>query len=200
MATSCNAEKTLIVLSAPSIQDPYYASNFDQIIDFLAYYANQIIGKDDVIILVGSDTLPSFKGKVPSNILVEANIFDLWIRDYSPVIPAKQVKFKYLPAHSPANEAKEIDDSFLNWFTENKLEYQTKSDIVLDGGNVVDNAAGTRVIITTHILSDNPSLTKSEAMAIIPEPPDDTNGHSDGSVTWPTDDKILILKRPEPIH
>ena len=59
---------------------------------------------------------------------------------------------------------------------------------------------------------DNPSLTKADAknklkellganeVAIIPEEPDGTTGHADGSVMWSMDDKILLLKREEPTH
>jgi agmatine/peptidylarginine deiminase len=212
MATQSTAEKSLIVLSAPSIDNDYYEPDFDGIVNFMVNFAKQINGKDEVVILANVDTLPSFKGKVPSNILIEADVCDIWIRDFSPVIPSKQIKFKYLPSCSPEHEAKEIDESFLEWFSKNGLEYQTKTDIVLDGGNVVDNAAGTRVIVTERILRDNPSLSKADAktklkellgvkeVAIIPEPANHTTGHSDGSVAWPTDDKILLLKRDEPTH
>lgn len=207
-----NIEKSLIVLSAPSVNDEYYSSKFIETIDYMTNFANLVIGKDEVVILADADTLPLFKGKVASNILIEAAIDDIWIRDFSSVIPSKQVKFKYSPAYNPISDSKEVDSSFENWFIQNGLAYHAKSDIILDGGNIVDNAAGTRVILTDRILQDNPSLTKSSAkdklkqllsvneVAVIREPPNDTTGHADGLVMWPMDEKIFLAKVAEPMH
>lgn len=209
---SSNMEKTLIVLSAPSIKDNYYASKLTDIIDYMSNFANQVIGKDEVVILVDAHTRPLFEGKVPSNILLPANIDDIWIRDFAPVLPSKQIKFKFSPSYHRKQTSKQIDNSFEHWFQQNGLHYQAKSNIILDGGNVVDNASGTRVIVTDRILYDNPTLTKSTAkdqlkqllgvqeVAIIREPPDDTTGHSDGLVTWPTDNKIILLRSNGSIH
>jgi agmatine/peptidylarginine deiminase len=173
-------------------------------------FAHLVKGKDDVLILADAETLPQFEGKVPSNILLKANIGDIWIRDVSPVIPTRPTKFKYSPPYLPKSTTKYIDKSFEEWFVGNGLEYSEKSDIILDGGNVVDNAAGTRVIITDRILRDNPSFTKASVkeelkrllgvkeVAIISEIPNDKVGHSDGDVTWPMDDKIMLVQRTEP--
>src|SRR4051812_26289896 len=84
-----NIEKSLIVLSAPSVKNKYYSSKFIDINDYMANFANLVIGKDEVVILADADTLSQFEGKVPSNILIEAVIDDIWIRDFSPVIPSK---------------------------------------------------------------------------------------------------------------
>jgi agmatine/peptidylarginine deiminase len=211
-ATQSNIEKALIVLAAPSVKNKYYSTKFKDIIDYMVNFANIVHGKDDVMILVDGDTLSYFEGKVPSNILVNAFIEDIWIRDFSSVIPSKQIKFKYAPNYLTKSDAKYIEKSFQDLFSKHGHGYTAKSDIILDGGNVVDNAAGTRVVITDRLLLDNPSLTKESAkeklkellgvkeVAIIPEPPNDTTGHSDGILTWPMDDKILIIKKPEPIH
>lgn len=209
---STNMEKSLIVMSAPSVNDNYYASKLIDIIDYMCNFANEVIGKDDVAILVDAQTRSLFEGKVPSNILLQANINDIWIRDFAPVLPSKQIKFKFSPSYHRKQTSRQIDNSFENWFRENGLDYQSKSNIILDGGNVVDNAGGTRVIITDRILQDNPTLTKSIAkeqlkellgvneVAIIREPPDDTTGHADGLVTWPMDNKIILLKSNGSIH
>ena len=156
-------EKTLIVLSAPSVNNKYYSSIFTNIIDYMANFANIVNGKDEVMILVDAPTMPYFAGKVPSSFLIKARIEDIWIRDFSPVIPSKQVKFKYSPQSQSASVSRLIDDSFEDWFLRNNLKYHAKSSIILDGGNVVDNSAGTRIIVTDRILKDNPSLTKTQA-------------------------------------
>jgi agmatine/peptidylarginine deiminase len=154
-------------------------------------FANLVNGKDEVVILADADTLPSFKGKVPSGILIEANIDDIWIRDFSSAVPSKQVKFKFSPGYRDPSDAKTYENSFEGWFLKNGLEYHAKSNIILDGGNVVENVAGTRIVVTDRILRNNPQLTKSDAknklkqllgvneVAIIPEAPNHTTGHSD---------------------
>ena len=211
-AISSDMNKTLIVLCAPSVKDKYYASKLVDIIDFMSNFANLVIGKDEVVILVDADTRSFFEGKVPSNILLLANIDDIWIRDFAPVFPSKQIKFKLSPSYLRKQTSRQIDRSFENWFKATGLDYQTQSDIILDGGNVVENVEGSRVIVTDRILRDNPTLTKSTAkdklkellgvkeVAIIRETPDDTTGHADGSVIWPMDDKIILLKSPESVH
>jgi agmatine/peptidylarginine deiminase len=205
-------EKTLLVLCAPSVNDKYYSSKFPAIIDYMTNFVNIVNGKDEVVILVDGATLPYFEGKVPSNILIQANMEDIWICDFSSVIPARQVQFTFAPSYRKTSEAKAIDKIFKNWFSQNGLDYYKTSDIILDGGNVVDNAAGTRVIVTDRILRDNPSLTKSSAkaslkqllgvseVAIIKEIPGDTTGHADGMVMWPTNDRVLLVTENEPIR
>jgi hypothetical protein len=80
-----NTEKSLIVLSAPSVDDEYYSSKFIDILNYMINFANLANGKDEVVILANTDTLPVFEGKVPSNILVEAIMNDIWIRDFTPL-------------------------------------------------------------------------------------------------------------------
>lgn len=207
-----NNEKSLIVLSAPSVKNNDYSLKYTAIIDYMINFANLVHGKDEVVILAPADTVPLFKGKVPSNTVIEVDLGDIWIRDFGSVIPSRQVKFQYKPNYIPASDAKDYEHNFSKWLLKNGLKYHTKSNIILDGGNVVDNAAGTRAIVTERILLDNPSLTKMKAkqmlkqllgvkeVAIIAEAPDDTTGHADGLVMWSMDDKILLIKLDEPTH
>ena len=160
-AVSSDMNKTLIVLCVPSVCDEYYASKLIDIIEFMSNFANLVMETDEIVILVDADTRSLFEGKVPSNILLPANIDDIWIRDFAPVFPSKQIKFQFSPSYLRKQTSQQIDKSFDNWFKANGLDYQTKSDIILDGGNVVENVEGTRVILTDRILRVNPSLTKS---------------------------------------
>lgn len=101
--TDSKTDKCLIVLSSPSVvANPTLSKeNIMKIIEYMIHCANIINGKDEVVILVNADTKPLFKDKVPSNILLEANIYDIWIRDFGSVIPSKQIKFKYSPDYQP---------------------------------------------------------------------------------------------------
>lgn len=206
------ADPTLIVLSAPSVYNNYYASAFDNIIDYMSDFANQIdAGTDEVVILVDADTQPYFNGKVSGSMLITANVEDVWIRDFGTVMPSKMVKFDYLPDFQAASTSNWIDNSFENWFAANGLTYSTQSNLILDGGNVVDNGS-TRAIVTDRFLHDNPQLTYNQAVAqlknllgvnevaIMPEYPGDATGHADGLVTWVGDNKILLHEMPQPQH
>ena len=89
-------------------------------------FANLAIGKDDVMILADEDTLSQFEGKVPSNILVKAHFDDIWIRDFSSVIPSKQIKFKYLPDYLRHTDARYTEKTFEDWFVKHAHGYHEK--------------------------------------------------------------------------
>jgi len=202
------SDRQVIVLAAPSIHNDYYADIFDDIVAFQVDFANKIDGKDEVIILVDNDTRPYFNGKVADYVLVEAIMEDIWIRDYGPVIADAQIKFDYLPDYNTRRVSNLIDNSFESWYDDSGLKYGEKSNIILDGGNVVDNGKG-RVVVTDRILYDNPQLTKSIAkkklkrllgaheVAIIKETPGDATGHSDGMVMWVDENTILLHDQPK---
>lgn len=203
-------ESTLIVLSAPSIHDSYYKSNFRKIIDYMISFVNLVHGKDRVVILADADTISSFGEKIPDRTLIKADIEDIWIRDFAPVIPSRQVKFRYEPCHQKKSVTKSVDRSFRSWLAKNNIHFRKESNIILDGGNLVDNPDGSRIILTDRILYDNPQLTKSEAkkqlrllldadeVAIIPEIEGDTTGHADGMLMWVSSDKLLVQESTEP--
>ncbi|UJR20256.1 hypothetical protein I4U23_023387 [Adineta vaga] len=211
-STENNDNKTLIVLASPSIKDSYYSTKFKEIIEYMINFAKLVQGKDQLVILVNPNTFSYFEEKIDSNQLIKAYIDDIWIRDVSPAIPDKQIKFKYSPSYLSSSFSSQCDKSFHKWIKQNDIQYNEISDIILDGGNIVDNPAGTRVIITEHILQSNPLLTKTTAkeklkqilgvseIAIIKEVPDDTTGHADGMVMWATDDRLLYMKLEEPLH
>ena len=203
-------DSTLIVLSAPSVKNKYYSGMFTQIIDYMANFVRLVHGKDDVVVLVDAATRPYFDGKMVDRFLIDANVEDIWIRDFAPVLPSRGVKFTFQPKYLSKSVAKFIDRSFETWLASLGLPHPMKSNLILDGGNVVDNAAGTRVIITSRVLTDNPHLTRDELhdqlkrvlgadhLAIVEEIPGDSTGHSDGMVMWPTNDKVLLVQAPEP--
>lgn len=202
-----NPNAQAIVLAAPSVNNNYYKSVFQDIVDFQVEYANKIDGRDEVIILVDQQTRKYFQGRVPNYVLVNAKIGDIWIRDFSPVVPNKQVKFNYLPDYLSTSDANYIDNSFEKWYKNVGLQYGRKSSIILDGGNVVDNGKG-KVIVTDRFLYDNPQFTKAQAknklksllnathVAIIKESPGDATGHSDGMVMWSDNNTIILHDQP----
>jgi agmatine/peptidylarginine deiminase len=189
-------DRMLIVISAPSIHDEYYRESFEKIIAFDIQYAKAIMGKDNVVVLADKDTLPYFKNKLPADVLLEAEVEDIWMRDFSTVHPSKMVKFAY-----DRPQERSIERSFLDFATENELLFKN-SPLKVDGGNVVDNNKD-RIILTDKVLERNPNQSRSQIIstlkaelgateiAIIPMD-EEYLGHSDGMVMFIDDDTILV--------
>mgnify|MGYP000385811214 CR=1 FL=1 len=72
----------LIVLAAPSIYNDYYEEIFEDIINYQINFAKAVAGNDEVVILVDRWTRPYFTGKLPESMLIDANMEDIWIRDF----------------------------------------------------------------------------------------------------------------------
>jgi agmatine/peptidylarginine deiminase len=191
-----HADKMLIVISAPSIQDPYYKDAFNDIIEFDVQYAKAIMGKDNVVVLADKDTLPYFKNKLPHDILLEAEVEDIWIRDFGTVHPSKMLKFAY---DRPSETS--IEQSFVTFAKENLLDFSS-STLKVDGGNVVDNNQG-RLILTEKVLARNPTLSYDQVIAQLKSELNATEiaiismdetflGHSDGMVMFVDEDTVIM--------
>ena len=192
--------KMLLVLSAPSIHDPYYKSAFQRIVDFQINYAKSILGNDNVVILVDEDTKPFFTGKVPEDILLVDDVRDIWMRDFTTVNPKQPVQFSYTWASMSQKQSQDVQKSFSRFADRYKIQ-RAKTDLMIDGGNLVDDYAG-RVITTTRFMEDN-ELSYDEAkqelktalgareVAIL-EPDEEVLAHSDGMVSWVDKNTLLV--------
>lgn len=207
MAVFSLTSKQLVVVYLPD--DDYYRKSFRHIENFVRQMSEKSSGLDDFLVLY-SRSLEKHYQKAPTSStlpfgdktfrLVVEEPLDLWIRDYGPVLPKKQVKFCYQPRYLRNKDAKYFDKGFTKFL--GRLDtFVERSDIVLDGGNVVDNNKN-KVIISERILSENKGKSKSalkgdlenllnSKVAFIPDP-EDTTGHSDGIVSFIEDDVLLI--------
>lgn len=131
---------------------------------------------------------------------------DIWARDYMPIQVSKDkfVEFRFDPDYLQGigkgrREIKTYPDIVCDYMGINTV----KSDIILDGGNVVksDNA----VILTDKVIKENNRtydrnelmrnleiLFETDRIIIIPKDPEDIYGHSDGMVRFIDNDTILI--------
>ena len=211
--SECNSSKQLIVAVLPD--NKYYNNSFSDIEHFIEQMAQGTQGLDYFIVLYSKDLDDElYQQRYDSGLpfgdktlhIVSNFSFDLWVRDFGLVGPAKQLKFKYLPKYLEPQNAKFSDGQF-NSFLKNIGFQVTHSDIVLDGGNVVDNNWD-KAIISERILEENKGKTKKElkmalqnllnmTIAFIPDP-DDTTGHSDGIVSFIEDDVVLIRDYNDP--
>ncbi len=203
-------DRMLLVLSAPSVNEAYYEEVFDQIIQFDIAYAKAVLGHDNIIVLADADTLPYFQNELPDDILLEADVADIWMRDFTTVIPSRMVQFSYTPSYLSRSTSRYIQSSFSRFAAQHRLEFD-KSELILDGGNVVDNNLD-KIIVTERILEDNPDWTREEIVeelkylldiehvAIIPQEEGEPMGHADGIVMFVSDDTVVVNTYGEPFR
>lgn len=199
------AQTTVIVLSAPSVNDTYYAPVFDSVIAYNIQFANTInaTSTDRVLVVADNATMPYLQTGLPDSVLIEANINDIWIRDFSPLTTTRRVKFDYLPNYLSVSDANWIDNSFRNWFNTTGLTYDDDTPFIMDGGNFVWNRID-KAIVTQRVYSDNPSYTTTQVDSILknllnlqeicylPEETGDITGHSDGMVMFIDTNHVLV--------
>jgi agmatine/peptidylarginine deiminase len=193
-------DRMLLVLSAPSVHDDYYKPAFQTIIDFQINYITSIIGNDNVVLLVDADTKKFYDGRVPEDVLLTTDVRDIWMRDFTTVNPLYPVQFTYTWASMAKSESRDVQSSF-DAFADSLGIKRTRSNYMIDGGNIVDNYKG-RVITTTRFLEDN-NLTYEKGKEVLKnilgatevailEPDEDGLAHSDGMVSWIADDILLV--------
>lgn len=190
----------LLVLSAPSVSDTYYSSAFNLIVEFQINYAKQIMSNDNVVVIVDSETKRFYEGRLPEDVLITAEVYDIWMRDFTTVNPEAPVQFTYTWASMTRQQSREVQGSFSQWADRLNIQ-RTNTNLLIDGGNIVDNYNG-RVITTTRFLEDN-NLTHAEGVARLKEllgasevaiitPDEEVLAHSDGMVSWIDDNTLLI--------
>jgi agmatine/peptidylarginine deiminase len=207
-------QNSVILLSAPSVNEPYYSSVFNQIIAYDIAFANKvnsINGNDRVIILTDAATKPYLQPALPDSVLIVANVADIWIRDFSPVITTQTVKFDYRPSYLSIPDANFIDNSFRTWFLSAGLNYNNDSPLILDGGNFVWNRAD-KAILTQRVFLDNPTYTQHDIdsmlkfmldidkICYLPEEVGDISGHSDGMVMFADTNHLFVNTFDEPFR
>ena len=195
-------ERMLLVLSAPSVHDTYYKKAFQQIIDFQISYAKSIIDNDNIVFILDKDTKKYVEGKLPEDILLVENVHDIWMRDFTTVNPEQPIQFLYTSASMKESESAEVQNSLKKFEDRYDIKRAT-TNLLLDGGNIVDNYKG-RVITTTRFMEDNhlsyaeakqalKELLNAKEVAIL-EPDEPVLAHSDGMVSWVDDDVLLVNK------
>ena len=200
LTNTVNQDRMLLVLSAPSVNEPYYSSAFSLIVDFQINYAKAIMNNDNVVVIVDSNTKRFYEGRLPEDILITADVYDIWMRDFTTVNPESPVQFTYTWASMTRSESQEVQGSF-SQFANGFSLVRTNTDLLIDGGNIVDNYNG-RVITTTRFLEDNglsyvegveqlKSVLNATEVAII-APDEEVLAHADGMVSWIDVNTLMI--------
>ena len=193
----------MIVVSLPGESDVQYLDYLEKIADFLIEMDVKTKGRDHLFIVHDKSGWEYLKHHtfVNAHLIEVGQSLDLWMRDFPPCMPKQQIKFKYRPQYLNVSQAKFDEGNFEKFARMVKLPQLQHSNLVLEGGNIVDNGVDA-AITTERPLQDNPSLTKAEfvkslegtikrKVAVIPDP-EDTTGHVDGVVAFVEKDVLLI--------
>ena len=131
---------------------------------------------------------------------------DVWAVDYMPVQVdnLRYIRFVYNPDYLQETEALRNTIPNMDALCLNVYISPEKSDIVLDGGNVISWTD--KVIMTDKVFTENPkferqqlilqlkNLFKVDQLIIIPKDPNDFTGHADGMVRFLDYKTVLVNK------
>ena len=194
-------DRMLLVIAVPSIDDAYYHDAFQGILEFDIQYANAVMGHDNIIVLADTQTMPYLQERLPADIVLEADVRDIWLRDFALVHPERMVQFRYDRPDEP-----DIQESFTQ-FAQTYAVTFSRSTLNVDGGNVVDNGAGT-VILTDKVFARNAHVPEDAVLMELEEALDTTDiailpmddeflGHSDGMVMFLDAKTVLVTTYPD---
>ncbi|QDV37571.1 agmatine deiminase family protein [Tautonia plasticadhaerens] len=127
---------------------------------------------------------------------------DIWCRDYMPIQvgPGEFVRFRYAPDYLRGYEHLITAPGDIGTIAE--IRTLVRSEIVLDGGNVVN--WGNRCIVTDKVFRENPGISRDtligslrdllrvEDLIVIPNEPYDVVGHADGVVRFLDEGTVVV--------
>jgi len=139
---------------------------------------------------------------------------DIWIRDWAPVVVKNEsgksagIKAIYRPRYVPRSSALRLDDLAGTALASLLGLPLTNVPLVWDFGNLAYNGRG-NAIITNRLIGDNETLSidairnilhkKLEFARIIfiPVEPGDATGHTDGTIRFLDENRLLIAQYPK---
>ena len=203
--------RMLVVITAPSSSDNYYKDVYNKILKYDIEYAKNIIGKDNIVVLGDKKAISILKKHLPDDILLQADMRDIWMRDFTTVNTYNPLQFRYAKAAQGGSnfDAQWVQKGFNRFAEKHDLQFR-KTNLIMDGGNLVDNNKDS-VIVTERFLQDN-NLTYEKGknalgelldvkyIAIIPADDEEGLAHADGMAMFIDDNILAINKYDEPFR
>ncbi len=203
---ACSVRAELIVLAAPGAGDGYYAEMADRIFDFHVAFAGRIAGRDDVLVLTDREAYGDYAAALGPDRVAVAPMPDIWMRDFGTANPNAPVMFHYTAAGQGGGkrgqeEADAVQER-LAVLAEKAGLFFRESDLLNDGGNLVEDNAG-NAVLSRKFLRDN-GLSEDQARRVLRPllnvrnvafiEADEQGGleHADGVVSF-VDDNVLIV-------
>ncbi|MEZ8095757.1 agmatine deiminase family protein [Photobacterium swingsii] len=197
----------LIVLSAPITGDTYYEEQADNIFDFHVNYAKKIISNgDEVKVLVDDGAYAKYVKALGKEHVEVYPMLDIWMRDFGTSNVENAAMFRYTAAgqgggKSGQRKADEVQEEYAELIDGAGLAF-IETDLLNDGGNLVDDYAG-NAVISRKFLRDN-KLTEDQARQALQKllglkhvafiESDEQGGleHSDGVVAFVAENTLII--------
>lgn len=191
-------------MSLPGEDEEYYRPYFWDIANFAFEMDLRTKGRDHLFIVHDETGRKYFQNRTFTHahfIEMAKPSMDAWMRDFTPAMPNQQVKFTYKPQYLTAEQAKFDEERFKTFATLVGLPSLKHSNIILEGGNIVEN--GDEIAITTErAYHDNPNISHQELVktleaainrkvVVIPDPGDAT-GHVDGVASFVEKNTVLV--------
>jgi agmatine/peptidylarginine deiminase len=161
--------RELIVLAAPATDDAYYAEAAEAIFAFHVSFAAQIAEHDDVLILTDRAGADRYRQALGHDRVLVAPQLDIWARDYATSNAAAPIMFRYTAEGQGGGsrgqqDADAVQDALADLAEAAGLEF-AETDLLNDGGNWVDDYAGS-VVVSRKFLADN-RLSEADARAVL---------------------------------
>lgn len=200
----------LIVLVAPATGDPYYADVADEIFAFHVAYASRIDGHDRVLVLTDELAYDRYSEVLGEDLIAISSMGDIWVRDFALSNAHQPVMFRYTAAGQGGGARGQKDADAVQYDLAALIEAAhlrfTRSDLLNDGGNFVDDYAG-NAVVSRKFLRDNgltektarnqlKKLTGVENIAFIDSDEQGGLEHADGVVAF-VDTNVLIMNTYE---
>lgn len=199
-------QKELIVLAAPVNDDAYYHDRASDILDFHREYVARISRSDDVLIFVDEPSYGRYVDAIGTDHTVVAPMLDIWMRDFSLSNAVNSIMFRYSAegqgrGQQGQRDADAVQETLAALLKKAGLEF-IETDLLIDGGNFVDDYAG-NVVISNKFLRDN-ELSEEQGRSVFIEllgvkniafiDADEQGGleHADGVVSF-VDTNVLII-------
>lgn len=197
------SKKQVVVVSLPGESDQQYYGFHKHLADIYIEMDHLTEGRDHLFILhdkSGRWYLNRHEFRNAHLIEVDPSL-DMWMRDFPPTVPELQVKFKYKPGYIKSSQAKKDQAAFDVFAEQVELPSFDNCNIVLEGGNIVDNGKDI-ALVSERVFKDNKGMSKAtlteklesaikRKVIYIPDP-EDTTGHSDGVVSFVEEDVLLV--------
>ena len=202
-------KKQVIVVSLPGESDTQYLDHLQRIADFVIEMDGKTKDRDHLFIIHDKSgrAYLNHHNFVNAHLIEVDQSLDLWMRDFPPCMPKQQIKFRYRPQYILGEQAIWDESNFYRFARMVGLPQLQQSDLVLEGGNIVDNGVDA-AITTERTYADNLDYSRQEFVktledtinrkVVVIEDPKDTTGHADGIVTFVEDDVLLISLFDDP--
>ncbi|KAL9981587.1 hypothetical protein ACROYT_G010312 [Oculina patagonica] len=138
---SMESLKQVIVVSLPGESNVQYLDHIQDIADFAIEMDAKTEGRDHLFIIHDRSGRAYLQNHTFTNahlIEVDEPGLDMRLRDFAPTMPNQQIKFTYRPQYLNASQAKLDESNFWKFASLVGLPNLQQSDLVLEGGSIVD--------------------------------------------------------------